>query len=189
MLDRKTHPEWHGSRTKMVYAFPTAEKLWDEYRLLRSEGMANGDAGRGATEYYRANQAAMDAGSIVAWPERFSHDELSAIQHAMNLKITRGDEAFAAEYQNEPLSDEGTESQPLQVEALLRRCNRIPAGIIPSQASELTAGIGLFVDAKDEVAASFYAKFGFQAVPGRPLKLFLPMDTVREFAAAESRKR
>jgi predicted GNAT family N-acyltransferase len=58
-----------------------------------------------------------------------------------------------------------------------------------AQASELTAGIGLFVDAKDEVAASFYAKFGFEAVPGRPLKLFLPMDTIRQFAAAESRKR
>ncbi len=58
-----------------------------------------------------------------------------------------------------------------------------------AQASELTAGIGLFVDAKDEVAAAFYAKFGFQAVPGHPLKLFLPMDTVRQFAVAESCKR
>jgi hypothetical protein len=46
-----------------------------------------------------------------------------------------------------------------------------------------------FGDAKDGQATAFYAKFGFQAVPGRPLKLFLPMDTVRQFAAAESRKR
>ena len=57
-----------------------------------------------------------------------------------------------------------------------------------AQVSELIAGIGLFVDAKDAQAASFYAKFGFQEVSGRPLKLFLPMETVRQFMAADLRK-
>lgn len=38
------------------------------------------------------------------WPERFNHDELSAIQHAMNLKL-QDEAAFFAEYQNEPLDD------------------------------------------------------------------------------------
>jgi len=58
-----------------------------------------------------------------------------------------------------------------------------------ARVSELTAGIGLFVDAKDAEAAAFYAKFGFQALPGRPLKLFLPMETVRQFVAAEASAR
>ena len=31
ILDRDKHPEWNGERTKMVYAFPADEKLWDEY--------------------------------------------------------------------------------------------------------------------------------------------------------------
>ena len=57
-----------------------------------------------------------------------------------------------------------------------------------AQASELTAGIGLFVDAKDAEAASFYAKFGFQEVPESPLKLFMPMETVRQFIAADLRR-
>ena len=55
-----------------------------------------------------------------------------------------------------------------------------------AQASELAAGIGLFVDAKDGDAAIFYAKFGFREVPGKPLKLFMPMDTVRLFVAEGS---
>lgn len=57
-----------------------------------------------------------------------------------------------------------------------------------ARASEIAAGIGLFVDAKDDQAAAFYAKFGFQEVSGKPLKLFLPMETVRQFAAAGARK-
>jgi len=57
-----------------------------------------------------------------------------------------------------------------------------------AQASDLTSGIGLFVDAKDADAAPFYAKFGFHEVPGRPLKLFMPMETVRQFIAADLRK-
>ncbi len=34
------------------------------------------------------------------------------------------------------------------------------------------------VDAKDEQAAAFYEKHGFQTVEGEPLKLFLPIKTI-----------
>ena len=57
-----------------------------------------------------------------------------------------------------------------------------------ARASEIAAGIGLFVDAKDHEALTFYAKFGFQEVSGRPLKLFLPMETVRQFAAVGAQR-
>ena len=59
--------------------------------------------------------AAMDKGAEVAWPERFNHDELSAIQHAMNLKL-QDEAAFFAEYQNEPLADDAGESEDAQLE-------------------------------------------------------------------------
>ncbi len=87
ILDRDAHPEWNGERTKMVYAFPTDMKLWDEYSRLRAEGLR---AERGlvdATAFYLAHQAAMDRGARIAWPSRFNHDEASALQHAMNLKL------------------------------------------------------------------------------------------------------
>lgn len=35
--------------------------------------------------------------------------------------------------------------------------------------------VGLFVDAIDEKAASFYARYGFEAFVDEPLKLFLPV--------------
>jgi hypothetical protein len=40
--------------------------------------------------------------AAVAWPERFNHDEFSAVQHAMNLKL-QDERTFWVEYQNEPL--------------------------------------------------------------------------------------
>jgi len=48
--------------------------------------------------------------------------------------------------------------------------------------ADLAGGIGLFVDAKDEAAAAFYARFGFEPAPA-PLTLFMPMETIRQFAA------
>lgn len=41
-------------------------------------------------------------------------------------------------------------------------------------------GIGLFVDAKDDVAKAYYERFGFVPLPDNPLQLFLPLQTVRE---------
>ena len=41
-------------------------------------------------------------------------------------------------------------------------------------------GIGLFVDAKDEAARAWYARFGFVPLPDHPLQLFLPVTTIEE---------
>ena len=38
VLDRQKNPEWQGECTKMVYSFPSNEKLWDEYG--RNGGLA-----------------------------------------------------------------------------------------------------------------------------------------------------
>lgn len=50
--------------------------------------------------------------------------------------------------------------------------------------AEIAGGIGLFVDAKDEAAAAFYTKFGFEPTPPDPLTLFMPMQAVRHIGAA-----
>lgn len=42
--------------------------------------------------------------------------------------------------------------------------------------------IGLFVDAKNEAARQFYLRYGFLAIPEQPLKLFLPIETIRKTA-------
>jgi hypothetical protein len=87
ILNRDKHPEWNGERTKMVYAFPANEKLWAEYAEVWADCLRGGAGIADATEFYRRHREAMDEGAIVAWAERYNHDEISAIQHAMDLKL------------------------------------------------------------------------------------------------------
>ncbi len=146
ILDRDRHPEWNGERTKMVYAFPTNESLWQRYAELRAEGFRNGDGGSAATEYYRSNQAAMDEGAIIAWPQRYNHDELSAIQHAMNLKL-QDEAAFFAEYQNDPLPEETVVDGMLSADEVAKKFNRLERGCISIAANHLTA----FIDVQQKL--------------------------------------
>ena len=146
ILDRDKHPEWNGERTRMVYSFPTDEKLWDRYAELRSEGMRNGDGGKLATEFYGENRDAMDEGASVAWPERFNHDELSAIQHAMNLKL-QDEAAFFAEYQNEPLPEETVDDDLLTADQVASKTNGMQRGEIPLACNHLT----MFIDVQQKL--------------------------------------
>lgn len=142
ILDTKKHPDWNGERMKMVYKFPADTKAWEKYAEIRGESLRmHGDL-RLATDFYRANREAMDAGAEIAWPERFNRDELSAIQHAMNLKL-QGEEAFFAEYQNEPLPEKGIEDEGiLTADQIAQKVNGHPRGVAPIGVDHLTA----FVD-------------------------------------------
>lgn len=137
-LDRKKNPEWSGQRTKMVYSFPAREDLWDHYREIL-EDEAQGP--KQATEFYAANQTTMDEGSVVAWPERKYPDELTAIQHAMNLRYKLKDHAFFAEYQNEPLPEVESRTDDLTPDQIASKLNRMPRGLIPTACGRLTAFI------------------------------------------------
>ena len=124
ILSRDKHPEWNGERTKMVYSFPADDKLWAKYAEVRAESMRQGNGGDEATEFYQVNRAAMDEGAVIAWPERFNHDELSAIQHAMNLKL-QDEAAFFAEYQNEPLVEDDADNDQLTADQIAAKVNRL----------------------------------------------------------------
>lgn len=147
ILDVSRHPQWQGERTKLVYAFPTNGDLWKQYGdIWRSEL----EAKRGttaATAFYAANREAMDEGAVVAWQERYNPDELSAIQHAMNLMLERGDRAFFAEYQNEPLPETPEASGTLTAAQIEAKVNGQPRGIVPVGCSSLT----MFVDVQGKV--------------------------------------
>ena len=146
ILDRDKHPEWNGERTRMMYSFPSEEKLWDRYAELRAEGLRNGDGGKAATEFYREHRDAMDKGGSVAWPERHNHDELSAIQHAMNLKL-RDEAAFFAEYQNQPLPEETVDDDVLPADQVAAKTNGTQRGEIPLSCNHLT----MFIDVQQKM--------------------------------------
>ncbi|MBL0920916.1 MAG: phage terminase large subunit family protein [Phycisphaerales bacterium] len=155
MLNRETHPEWQGERTKMVYAFPTNDALWAEYARIREEGLRSGAGIKPATEFYSRHREEMDEGSRVAWPARFNHDEVSAIQHAMNLRL-QDEAAFFAEYQNDPLSDSTAVDDLLSVEAIMAKVNGHKRGAVPIACSRITA----FIDVQGK--ALFYAVVGWR---------------------------
>lgn len=153
ILDPQEHPDWHGERTKLIYAWPTAEKLWEEYAELRSSGLRRGCTTT-AREFYRAHRAAMDAGAKVAWPERFPVDCISALQHAMNLKL-RDEPMFWAEYQNEPMvARESVEM--LTPEQIADKLNNRPLLAIPTACTRLE----MFTDV--QAKALYYAIVAFE---------------------------
>ena len=144
ILDREKHTEWQGERTKLVYGFPTNERLWAEYAEIRADSLRNGGDGREATAFYRTHRAEMDAGSRVAWPERHHPDELSAMQHAMNLKL-RDEAAFFSEYQNEPLV-EAEGGDELNADEIAGKVNGYDRGIVPAACTQLT----MFIDVQQK---------------------------------------
>jgi len=140
LLDRKQNPDWQGRITKLVYAWPTHERLWDENARIRAESLMTGGDGSDATEFYRQHRAEMDAGARVAWESRYDPaSELSALQHAYNLRL-RDPVTFAAEYQNEPVPKANTTPQLTADQVIAKATNR-KRGEIPSDASRLTAYI------------------------------------------------
>ena len=141
ILDREKHPQWQGERTKMVYTFPANDRLWQQYAQLRADGQRT-DRGVGeALEFYRVNQADMDAGAVIAWPVRHNPDELSAVQHAMNLKLDHGDAAFWAEYQNEPLPEELPDADLLTVDQIIAKTNGMKRDEVPVDVDHVVAFI------------------------------------------------
>lgn len=143
ILDREKHPEWRGERSKMVVEWPTNTTLWDEYAALRRQSFRDGGRGETATEFYRANKAAMDAGGVVSWEARHDPDELSALQHAMNLRIDRKDAAFFAEFQNEPIPLVTASASELEQDEAAGKVSGYARGLVPRDASALTMSIDI----------------------------------------------
>ncbi|MFA5265508.1 MAG: terminase gpA endonuclease subunit, partial [Opitutaceae bacterium] len=118
MMDREKHFDWLYTIAPLVYEWPdkSAAPYWEQYEKILRECYAKAQNDDGdidddsldispATEYYRENQAVMDNGAVVAWGSCYvaKAGEISAIQHAYNLKIRLGDDIFEKEYQNNPL--------------------------------------------------------------------------------------
>jgi hypothetical protein len=156
-------PAWQAERIPMVRRWPDAQQtLWLEtYAGLRRnfdrasvEDQAR--AHREATEFYLANRDSMDAGAEVSWESCYDAEkEISALQHAENILIDDGAEAFASECQNDPLraEDERPVLTPAEVCA---KVGPIARGVVPAAAAYLTA----FVDVQNKLLPWALCAFG-----------------------------
>lgn len=141
ILNRNTHPDWNGEKTKMLYEFPKNMKLWDEYAEIRAEALRTDGNFQAATDFYLAHREEMDEGAVVSWDARYNHDEVSALQHAMNLKL-QDEAAFQAEYQNDPLLEDLSDDTLLSVDEICGKVNGIARYRVPLACDRLT----MFID-------------------------------------------
>lgn len=182
LTDPIKNPQWRGERTKMVYAFPTDEALWAEYRKIDP---ANAAARNG---FYVRNKKALDAGAKVAWAARHP-GAVSAIQYAMNLRFDLGERAFAAEYQNDPLPEYAFDGDQLRPALLLGRLTGVARGVVPLDASRLTAFIDVQAKALYYAVAAWGEEFSgsiidYGTYPEQGLPHFVHRDIKRSLAHA-----
>lgn len=139
ILNRETHPEWDGERTKMVEKFPDDMTEWDQYSDILREEMRNSKTIVKATEFYSERRKTMDAGFVVTWDERYDEKkgEISAVQHAMNLRI-RNEAAFFAECQNEPIVAQD-DLEFLSADEICAKVTNYGRGVVPDECSVVTA--------------------------------------------------
>ena len=141
ILDKSRHPEWNGERCKMLYQMPSNDELWAKYADIRADELREHGTFAKATEFYRTHREEMDEGAVVSWSARYNYDEISAVQHAMNLKL-QDEAAFWAEYQNEPLPEDLGSDEQLTVDGIVNRLNGGSRGTVPAWASHIT----MFID-------------------------------------------
>jgi hypothetical protein len=188
LLDRQAHPAWQGERAALVYEWPTNEKLWQEYIELRRDGQRTGTGTGAAHDFYLAHREAMDAGARVAWPERFNPDEASAIEHAYNLRIDRGEAAFFAEFQNSPLTP-ALEASAVDRDAIRGRAIGLAWGVMPTGHTTITAA----VDVQEKLLFWLVASWGpgfsghvlaYGTHPDQPQAIFAAGHAKRTLAMA-----
>jgi hypothetical protein len=146
ILNRDKHPEWNGERTKLLYEFPSRMDLWEQYRDIRGDWLRNDKQGPEPTAFYLDNCEEMDKGARVAWEQRHNPDELTALQHCMNL-LFQDEFAFYAEYQNEPKALESLGANELTADQVAEKLSRFPQRAIPLEATRVTA----FIDVQGSV--------------------------------------
>lgn len=146
MLDHEKHPEWRGERMRMVNKWPDRMDLWEKYHdLWKNEQRDTAIAGA-ANEFYLENKCAMDLGAEVPWAEN-KGDCVSALQFAMHLRFTMGDEAFFAELQNDPVKTDSEAIELMSADEIAEKLNGYSIGTFPASVEYVTA----FIDVQDSL--------------------------------------
>ncbi|WP_294480538.1 terminase gpA endonuclease subunit [uncultured Victivallis sp.] len=151
---------WTSTRAVMVERWPENAQLWDRYMALFEElkGEPELVRRRELNAFYRANRKAMDAGAVMSWPERVMDGDLSALQGAYNLRCDRGDAAFYAEFQNQPLKL-NTSLYTLTAKTVLSRTNGLAHRATPDDAPLLVCAADVNYYAISFVVVAFRSDF------------------------------
>lgn len=178
LLDREKNPEWHGIIGKAVVAdgerpkkdtddplhadLPINMGLWEKYNKLRIKSLNETNTIRYATEFYAKNRAAMDVGCLATWEEDFNADEISAIQHEMNI-FFQSPTMFFAERQNSPMKPAGVIDQ-LKKSELIERVSDLQREMVPPGSDVITAFVDLHSDVLYWMVVAWNRRFSGQII-------------------------
>lgn len=154
MVDRLSNaeefPAWQTERIPMLDSFAETtahENLWlGTYADIRNDYDKDipGDQERAhkeATAFYVANREAMDRGAKASWVHCYERDnEVSAVQHAYNILIDTGYEAFMAECQNQPVTQK-SDFDILTAAEICKQQSGFTRGEFPKACDTITAFI------------------------------------------------
>jgi hypothetical protein len=180
LLDSK-RSGWRSVKSKALLSFPKDMDLWHKYQEKRLDEAALGEDGLAAA-FYAQHREAMDAGAVVAWPEKpVSAGYTSTVEELMAAHL-EDPAKFAAEYQMEPEAKSNTPAKfdPL---ALARKVNGRKKSEIPPTCAYTCA----YIDTHDK--AFFWAILGFEQ-RRTPYVIDYgawPKQPTREFSLAEIR--
>jgi len=162
LADHTRHPVWQVERIPMVRKWSDAhETFWlGAYAKTRNNYDperigAQEEAHKKANELYQANRATADAGAVVSWQHCFDDTEVSALQHAYNLLIDMGEEAFESECQSKP-RPKVVDSDVLTPRQFASKVNGYARGVVPNEYTVLTA----FIDVHDKLL--YWAVWGWK---------------------------
>lgn len=166
-LDPLKKPDFLGERCAMVKSWPagvtdfeitnetTAGKYWNTYAELRRTGLRDKGHTRDATDFLKKHQSSMEKGFVVSWAHRYDkRSEISAQQHAMNLRLQLG-AMFLPEYQNIGRRLVEAADTMITAEQLMNKVVDYKRGQVPPNCQQIVAHI----DVQDEVL--FYLVFAF----------------------------
>ena len=189
-LDDAKHPSWNARKVPMLIKWPDVkDTLWQEYNMIRVAEMREMKAAKKvgfpekSTAYYKKNREAMDAGAEVYWEERKFPEDVSALQHAMNLWFN-DPTTFLAEFQNEPVQYTGgapyvIEEMDVMTSTNSRKRLDVPkdAQIIVSFTDINYSGLNTVVLASTNDAVAYI--IDYQTFPGNGQMLYDAKNTMK----------
>ena len=178
LVDREIHPLWNGYRSKMIKSWPTNMEKWHEYNLLSGE-FRNG--------FYTDHREEMDEGAVVSWEHRKGDSDLSALQHAMDL-FFRSPEAFASEYQNEPI-EMVDDDDVLTVDQIVKKVTGNKRGELPETCTTMSAFIDVHKNCLYWVVMAWEPGFtgyviDYGTYPEQPVNYFSLLEVRRTLCEA-----
>jgi phage terminase large subunit GpA-like protein len=137
--DPKQKPSWNGKRFRFLVKRPDRPDLWEEYVQLRQVDWQKDTTT--AHEFYVANRDAMDAGAVVANPNRYTPGELSALQFYYNEVARTDAESVATELDNDPPEETVLIESGITPHRIQKKVNGYARKAIPTDCTLLTQGI------------------------------------------------